>query len=49
MASIIIEPKIFDDRRGYFYKSFSQWDFDTVMGKLIDLVQDNQSYSHYGV
>lgn len=34
----IIEPKIFGDSRGYFYESFSQRDFDAVIGKHIDFV-----------
>lgn len=45
----IIEPKIFGDLRGYFFESFSQRDFDAAIGKHIDFVQDNQSFSHYGV
>lgn len=44
----IIEPKIFGDSRGYFYESYSQRDFDEKVAK-INFVQDNQSYSHYGV
>ena len=46
---VIIEPKIFGDSRGYFYESFSQRDFDDAIGKHIEFVQDNQSFSHYGV
>ena len=42
---VIIEPKIFGDSRGYFYESYSQRDFEEKVGK----VQDNQSFSHYGV
>ncbi len=45
----IIEPKIFGDSRGYFYESFSQRDFDSAMGFHVNFVQDNQSFSHYGV
>ncbi len=44
----IIEPKIFGDSRGYFYESFSQRDFEEKVAK-VTFVQDNQSYSHYGV
>lgn len=46
---VIIEPKIFDDSRGYFYESFSQRDFDAAIGRHVNFVQDNQSFSHYGV
>ena len=45
----ILEPEIFGDSRGYFCESFSQRDFDAAMGKHIAFVQDNQSFSHYGV
>ncbi len=45
---VIIEPRIFGDDRGYFYESFSQRDFNEKVGK-ITFVQDNQSFSHYGV
>lgn len=45
---IIIEPKIFGDSRGYFYESYSQRDFEEQVGK-VNFVQDNQSFSHYGV
>lgn len=44
----IIEPKVFEDPRGYFYESYSaqklkEYGIDTVF------VQDNQSKSSYGV
>lgn len=45
---VIIEPKIFGDNRGYFYESYSQRDFFEKIAK-VSFVQDNQSYSHYGV
>ena len=44
----IIEPKIFGDSRGYFYESYSQRDFEEKVAK-VTFVQDNQSFSHYGV
>lgn len=44
----IIEPKIFGDSRGYFYESYSQRDFEEKVAK-VNFVQDNQSFSHYGV
>lgn len=44
----IIEPKIFGDSRGYFYESYSQRDFEEKV-ELVTFVQDNQSFSHYGV
>lgn len=45
---VILEPRIFGDSRGYFYESYSQRDFDEKVAK-VTFVQDNQSYSHYGV
>ena len=45
---VIIEPKIFGDSRGYFYESYSLRDFEEKVGR-VNFVQDNQSFSHYGV
>ena len=45
---LIIEPRIFEDSRGYFFESFSQREFDEKVGK-ITFVQDNESKSCYGV
>ena len=44
----IIEPRVFNDSRGYFFESFSQREFDEKVG-LITFVQDNESMSSYGV
>jgi dTDP-4-dehydrorhamnose 3,5-epimerase len=44
----IIEPRIFNDDRGYFFESFNLSDFeDNIRG--INFVQDNESKSSYGV
>ena len=45
---VIIEPRVFEDARGYFFESFSQREFDEKVGK-ITFVQDNESKSSYGV
>lgn len=45
---VIIEPKIFGDVRGYFFESYSQRDFNAKV-RHIDFVQDNESFSSYGV
>jgi dTDP-4-dehydrorhamnose 3,5-epimerase len=45
---VIIEPRIFNDDRGYFYESFSQREFEEKVCKTV-FVQDNQSKSGYGV
>lgn len=44
----IIEPKVFNDGRGYFFESFSQREFEEKIRK-INFVQDNESMSGYGV
>ena len=50
---VIIEPRIFEDSRGYFFESFSQREFDEkvvpILGNKITFVQDNESKSSYGV
>ena len=50
---LIIEPKVFNDARGYFFESFSQHEFDEkvapILGHTIRFVQDNESMSSYGV
>lgn len=45
---VIIEPRIFEDSRGYFFESFSQREFDKKV-RPITFVQDNESKSSYGV
>lgn len=50
---VIIEPRIFEDARGYFFESFSQREFDEkvapILGHEVNFVQDNESMSSYGV
>ena len=50
---VIIEPRIFEDARGYFFESFSQREFDEkiapIVGHKVTFVQDNESKSSYGV
>jgi dTDP-4-dehydrorhamnose 3,5-epimerase len=45
----ILEPEIFKDDRGYFFESFNKNIFEKAIGHRINFVQDNQSYSLYGV
>jgi len=42
-----IQPKIFGDKRGYFFESYSKRDFQAV-GLTLPFVQDNQSRSVKG-
>lgn len=44
----IIEPKVFEDARGYFFESYNEKEF-VKNGILNKFVQDNQSQSCYGV
>ncbi len=50
---LIIEPRVFNDARGYFFESFSQREFDEKVTPILDhsirFVQDNESMSSYGV
>ena len=44
----LIEPRVFQDDRGYFYESFKKEKFDRHIGQ-VDFIQDNESKSTYGV
>lgn len=45
----VLEPKVFNDNRGYFFESFRQSDFDEHIGRHVEFIQDNESKSSYGV
>ena len=45
---IIVEPKVFEDSRGYFFEAYNQAVFQQS-GISCNFVQDNQSKSSYGV
>lgn len=45
---VIIEPRVFEDPRGYFFESFSERDFNAQV-REVRFVQDNESMSGYGV
>ena len=44
----IIEPKVFNDARGYFFEAWKKEEFEQYIGK-VEFVQDNESKSSYGV
>ena len=44
----IIEPKVFNDSRGYFMEAWKLADFEQHIGKT-SFIQDNESKSSYGV
>jgi len=46
---LVIEPKVFGDERGLFYESWNRRDFNALVGRDVDFVQDNYSRSARGV
>lgn len=44
----VIEPRVFNDARGYFFEAWKQAEFEEHIGK-VDFVQDNESKSSRGV
>jgi len=44
----VIEPRVFNDSRGYFFEAWKQEEFDANIGH-VTFVQDNESKSSYGV
>lgn len=46
---VILEPKVFGDRRGFFMESWNKRHFEEAVGRKIDFVQDNHSRSVKGV
>lgn len=45
---VILEPKVFEDSRGYFFESFRKDFFDSEVAH-VEFVQDNESCSTRGV
>lgn len=45
----ILEPRVFEDARGYFMETWREEDFNRSMGHEVHFVQDNQSMSSRGV
>ena len=44
----VIEPRVFNDARGYFFEAWKKEEFEQNIGK-VEFVQDNESKSSYGV
>ena len=44
----IIEPRVFNDARGYFFEAWKKQEFEENIGP-VDFIQDNESKSGYGV
>ena len=45
----LFKPKRYIDDRGFFTEAYNKKVFDNIIGKEIEFVQDNFSYSKYGV
>ena len=45
----VIEPRVFNDDRGYFFESYNKEKFNELTGSKVDFVQDNESFSTKGV
>lgn len=45
---LVIEPRVFEDARGYFFESYSEREFEKLVGP-VHFVQDNESMSQRGV
>lgn len=45
----ILQPNIFKDSRGYFFESFNEDRFRELIQAEVHFVQDNQSFSKFGV
>ena len=48
MDAFVLKPRVFKDERGYFYESFNELVFESLTGKKVNFIQDNQSYSSKG-
>ena len=44
----IIQPRVFNDARGYFFEAWKKEEFEQHVGR-VDFIQDNESKSSYGV
>lgn len=46
---LLIKPRVFEDKRGYFFESFNKEQFREHTKLDVDFVQDNESMSDAGV
>ena len=46
---LVLKPNVFEDPRGFFFESFNQKTFEHKTGLSGKFVQDNQSFTTYGV
>ena len=45
---VIVEPRVFNDARGYFFEAWKQEEFNASV-QPVQFIQDNESRSSYGV
>jgi len=45
---LLIEPRVFEDERGFFYESYNKKVFDEAVGYPVTFAQDNHSRSVKG-
>ena len=46
--AFVLKPRVFKDGRGYFYESFNEQVFESLVGIKVNFIQENQSYSSIG-
>ena len=46
---LLLSPRKFEDERGFFFEAWRKDAFDRLIGRSIDFVQDNVSFSRCGV
>ena len=49
LGCFVLKPQIIEDDRGYFFESYNEKKFSDLTGLSVNFVQDNQSFSTYGV
>jgi dTDP-4-dehydrorhamnose 3,5-epimerase len=42
---VLLEPTVYGDERGFFFESFNQRQFEDIVGRKVNFVQDNHSRS----
>lgn len=45
----VVRPRVFEDKRGYFFESYNEGDFEDTPLEPYNWVQDNESKSYKGV
>jgi dTDP-4-dehydrorhamnose 3,5-epimerase len=46
---LVVEPQVFGDARGFFFESWNRRAFSKLVGREVDFVQDNHSFSERNV